>query len=128
MDLAFQHQRVQGHAEIVEDGVFHHLGNARVRVDLHLDHMHAVGKGRRFGHPALGQVQRFGRRRRDLAEGNLPVGAGDARAVLEQLDVGNGGFQLLGRQLADEFRKPVAAGLDRGAADGDRARSAVPAP
>src|SRR3546814_4025583 len=60
MDLPFQQQAIDDHAEIVDDRVGHDLDVARLRIHLQLAHMGAVREGgrRRLERAALVEIGR----------------------------------------------------------------------
>ena len=61
MQLAFHQQRIDDGAEIVDRGVFHHLDDAGLRIDLDLGDMAAIGKCGRHRLAREFHVERFRR-------------------------------------------------------------------
>ena len=88
MDLAFEQQRIDGAAEIVDHGVALDGDHAGVGIDLDLDDVAAVGKGLRRRHAVMRRVEpglhprrqlgRIARRLRHVEQIDAQIGAGHA--------------------------------------------------
>src|SRR6516225_8383633 len=64
MDLALEQERVDGAAEIVDDGVALHYDAAGIGIDLNLDDVAAVGEGLSWRHAVMRRIEpRFHARR-----------------------------------------------------------------
>ena len=122
MDLAFEQERVQGDAEIVDDDIGHDLRLAGVRVDLNLADMGAVRVGGLGRRPFMRRGQAVGTglfAACEVGEGDGAVGAGDAHGALRKLEIGDAGLerivydpegQLVTASLTD-YRLPRAADI-----------------
>src|SRR5262249_60711894 len=57
MDLALKHERVDGAAEIVDDGVALNYDGAGIGIDLDLDDVAAVGEGQSWRYPGVRRIE-----------------------------------------------------------------------
>ena len=127
MDLAREQQRIERHAEIVDDDVVDDLDDAGGRIDLDFGEMGAV----RIGAVGLGEGRaRIQLRRIDartfgqIGEADRAVGAGDPDPAVADLEVAGAGFQRFGRDLLQLVAELAGGALHADAAGRDRGRAA----
>ncbi len=134
MDLPLEEHRVHDRADIVDHVVADDIDHAGLAVDLHLDHVTAIGIvlfGRRIdrlrrqsGFHARRQAGGIGRRLCDLDNRHLAVGPGDREHALAEFDIVHRRFHQVRGDLARLVDNLVGRHQQRRAADGRRAGAA----
>jgi hypothetical protein len=134
MRLTGNQQRVHNHPEIIDHGVLDDLDNAGLGINLDLGDVNAIGKGRGRAFMNVSDIERlrqFRRQgqpapnhRRQFHEVDKPVGAGDDKAAIRELDVGDRGFEYMGGDLAAVVDDLFAGADNRRSTRHQRFRSA----
>src|SRR4029077_6777605 len=134
MDLALDEHRVHHRAEIIAADVAIHMGLARLRIDLDLGDVTAVGEdagdgGAHFrvvegARHAGREVCRLAQSRREIDDADRAVGAGNGEAPFREFDVLDARLEQRGRRKLAALYHHVERGDDRRAARHDRARAA----
>ena len=102
MNLAGEQQRIERHAEIVDDDVIDDPDDAGGRIDLDFGQMRAVGIGAVGAGEGRAGVQlrridagRFGQ----IGKADRAIGAGDPHDAVADLEIAGAGFQRFGGDL-----------------------------
>ena len=127
MHLAGEQQRIERHAEIVDDHVVDDLDDAGRRIDLDFGQMRAVrigAVGLREGRAGI-QLRRIDARAfGEIGEADGAVGAGDPHDAVADLEVADAGFQRFGRDLLQLVAEVAGGAFDADAAGRNRRRAA----
>ena len=127
VDLAGEQQRVQRHAEVIDDDVVDDFRRARRGIDLDLGDVGAIRIGRLLGHElVVGRelVLRNVRTLREIGKGDDAVGAGDAHSAVGDLEVVHARLERVGGELFQVIAKRLCRFYERRAGAGDRAGTA----
>src|SRR5215475_10925662 len=134
MDLPLEQERVDGAAEIVDDGVALDCDYAGIGVDLHLDDVAAVGEGLSWRYAVMRRIEpRFharrqfrgiARRLRHRVNIEAEIGAGHAEYPIGKTNVLRRDFQKVCSELRAFADDSASRLVERRARDGKRTRTA----
>ena len=130
MDLAFDDDRVDHIADVVDHPVTDDLGHARVRVYLDLADVAAIGigivfrgKGRGLEQAGLDTLRQSGGRERslgDIGQGNAAVCARDRERTICELHINHARFEHMGRYCLSLFDDLFSSEIECRASDHGR--------
>src|SRR5215467_14315452 len=135
MDLALEKERVDGAAEIVDDGVALNYDAAGIGIDLDLSDVAAVGEGLSWRHAvvcriearldACRQFRGIARSLRHRENIEAEIGAGHAEYPIGKTYVLRRDFQKVRSQLRAFVDNGASRLVERRARDGKRTRTAT---